>query len=128
MLSQPGDARSPSRYMRSEIRGRRSKLYRLKRLTPSPHCYAVKLFHAVAWKRDKWHESVTGGCRLLTLNPFAALLAVIPEPLLGQLPTAYDWTGAAIFSIRWVCPGTADYRLLVPGTVATGLGACCCRL
>src|SRR5215471_7935945 len=36
---------------------------------------------------------------LLSLNPFAALLAVIREPLLGQLPTVYDWTAAAIFSI-----------------------------
>ncbi|HMF24763.1 MAG TPA: ABC transporter permease [Pseudolabrys sp.] len=36
---------------------------------------------------------------LLTLNPFAALLAVVREPLLGQLPTIDDWTTAAVFSI-----------------------------
>jgi lipopolysaccharide transport system permease protein len=36
---------------------------------------------------------------LLFLNPFAALLAVVREPLLGQLPTINDWTAAAIFSI-----------------------------
>jgi ABC-type polysaccharide/polyol phosphate export permease len=35
---------------------------------------------------------------LLSLNPFAALLAVVREPLLGQLPAAYDWTIAALFS------------------------------
>jgi lipopolysaccharide transport system permease protein len=36
---------------------------------------------------------------LLALNPLAALLAVVREPLLGQLPTFYDWTTAAVFSI-----------------------------
>jgi len=36
---------------------------------------------------------------LLFLNPFAALLAVVREPLLGQLPSIYDWTAAAIFAI-----------------------------
>jgi ABC-type polysaccharide/polyol phosphate export permease len=36
---------------------------------------------------------------LLSLNPLAALLAVVREPLLGQLPTVYDWTAAAVFSI-----------------------------
>jgi|SRR5215468_8576322 len=36
---------------------------------------------------------------LLTLNPFAALLAVVREPLLGQLPTVDDWTIAVVFSI-----------------------------
>jgi ABC-type polysaccharide/polyol phosphate export permease len=36
---------------------------------------------------------------LLFLNPFAALLAVVREPLLGELPTNYDWIAAAIFSI-----------------------------
>jgi ABC-type polysaccharide/polyol phosphate export permease len=36
---------------------------------------------------------------LLFLNPFVVLLAVIREPLLGQLPTIYDWTAAALFSI-----------------------------
>jgi len=36
---------------------------------------------------------------LLFLNPFAALLAVVREPLLGQLPSIYDCTAAAIFSI-----------------------------
>jgi ABC-type polysaccharide/polyol phosphate export permease len=36
---------------------------------------------------------------LLSLNPFAALLAVVREPLLGQLPTFDDWTTAATLSI-----------------------------
>jgi lipopolysaccharide transport system permease protein len=36
---------------------------------------------------------------LLSLNPFSALLAVVREPLLGQLPTIYDWTVAAVFAI-----------------------------
>ena len=35
---------------------------------------------------------------LLSLNPFAALLAVVREPLLGQFPTLDDWAGAVIFS------------------------------
>src|SRR5215472_373134 len=36
---------------------------------------------------------------LLFLNPFAALLAVVREPLLGQLPSIYDWAAAVIFSL-----------------------------
>jgi len=36
---------------------------------------------------------------LLSLNPFAALLAVVREPLLGQLPTVGEWTAACLFSI-----------------------------
>jgi ABC-type polysaccharide/polyol phosphate export permease len=48
------------------------------------------------WKPD---QIPPGEHYLLSLNPFAALLAVVREPLLGQLPTLYDWTTAAIFSI-----------------------------
>jgi ABC-type polysaccharide/polyol phosphate export permease len=36
---------------------------------------------------------------LLSLNPLAAVLAVVCEPLLGQLPTLHEWVSAAIFSI-----------------------------
>jgi lipopolysaccharide transport system permease protein len=36
---------------------------------------------------------------LLSLNPFASLLAVVREPLLGQLPTLHDWLSATIFSV-----------------------------
>jgi ABC-type polysaccharide/polyol phosphate export permease len=36
---------------------------------------------------------------LLSLNPFAALLAVVREPLLGQFPTLNDWESAVIFSL-----------------------------
>jgi ABC-type polysaccharide/polyol phosphate export permease len=50
----------------------------------------------VLWKPD---QIPPGEHYLLSLNPFAALLAVVREPLLGQLPTLYDWTAAAIFSI-----------------------------
>jgi ABC-type polysaccharide/polyol phosphate export permease len=50
----------------------------------------------VLWKPD---QIPPGNYYLLSLNPFAALLAVVREPLLGQLPTLYDWTAAAIFSI-----------------------------
>ncbi len=50
----------------------------------------------VLWKPD---QIPPGKYYLLSLNPFAALLAVVREPLLGQLPTLYDWTAAAIFSI-----------------------------
>jgi ABC-type polysaccharide/polyol phosphate export permease len=50
----------------------------------------------VLWKPD---QIPADQHYLLSLNPFAALLAVVREPLLGQLPTVYDWTTAAIFSI-----------------------------
>jgi ABC-type polysaccharide/polyol phosphate export permease len=50
----------------------------------------------VLWKPDQIPPSQQ---YLLTLNPFAALLAVVREPLLGQLPTLSDWITAAIFSI-----------------------------
>jgi ABC-type polysaccharide/polyol phosphate export permease len=50
----------------------------------------------ILWKPDQIPPDKT---YLLFLNPFAALLAVVREPLLGQLPTIYDWTTAAIFSI-----------------------------
>src|SRR5258708_24361315 len=39
---------------------------------------------------------------LLSLIPFAALLAVVREPLLGQLPTVDDWIAAGVFSIGGV--------------------------
>jgi ABC-type polysaccharide/polyol phosphate export permease len=50
----------------------------------------------VLWKpeqipADKQH--------FLSLNPFAAMLAVVREPLLGQLPTLHDWLSAVMFSI-----------------------------
>ena len=35
----------------------------------------------------------------LLLNPFAALLAVVREPLLGQLPSISDWLIAVTFSV-----------------------------
>jgi lipopolysaccharide transport system permease protein len=50
----------------------------------------------VLWKPD---QIPPDAYYLLSLNPFAALLAVVREPLLGQLPTLYDWIAAAIFSI-----------------------------
>jgi lipopolysaccharide transport system permease protein len=50
----------------------------------------------VLWKPD---QIPPGEHYLLSLNPFAALLAVVREPLLGQLPTLYDWIAAAIVSI-----------------------------
>ena len=50
----------------------------------------------VLWKPD---QIPADKHYLLSLNPLAALLAVVREPLLGQLPTAYDWTAAALFSI-----------------------------
>src|SRR5262252_6657953 len=64
LLSQPGDARSPSRCMRSETRGQRSKRHRLNRLTTSPHCFAVKLFMLLrrgvtsGTKRNRWPPCV----------------------------------------------------------------------
>jgi lipopolysaccharide transport system permease protein len=36
---------------------------------------------------------------LLSFNPFASLLAVVREPLLGQLPTLHDWLSATLFSV-----------------------------
>jgi len=50
----------------------------------------------ILWKPD---QIPPGKQYLLYLNPFAALLAVVREPLLGQLPTSYEWTAAAMFSI-----------------------------
>jgi ABC-type polysaccharide/polyol phosphate export permease len=50
----------------------------------------------VLWKPDQIPPDAH---YLLSLNPFAALLAVVREPLLGQLPTLYDWIAAATFSI-----------------------------
>jgi lipopolysaccharide transport system permease protein len=35
----------------------------------------------------------------LLLNPFAALLALVREPLLGQIPSLADWLIAITFSI-----------------------------
>src|SRR5262249_51476 len=50
----------------------------------------------IFWKPD---QIPPGKQYLLYLNPFAALLAVVREPLLGQLPSIYDWTAAVIFSL-----------------------------
>jgi len=50
----------------------------------------------VLWKPD---QIPADQHYLLSLNPFAALLAVVREPLLGQFPTINDWAAAAIFSI-----------------------------
>lgn len=50
----------------------------------------------VLWKPDQISPDKH---YLLSLNPFAALLAVVREPLLGQIPTADDWITAAVFSI-----------------------------
>ena len=50
----------------------------------------------VLWKPD---QIPADKYYLLSLNPFAALLAVVREPLLGQLPTVDDWTVATVFSI-----------------------------
>ena len=50
----------------------------------------------VLWKPD---QIPADKYYLLSLNPFAALLAVVREPLLGQLPTIDEWTVAAVFSI-----------------------------
>src|SRR5215467_1441526 len=50
----------------------------------------------VLWKPD---QIPADQHYLLSLNPFAALLAVVREPLLGQLPTVDDWTIAVVFSI-----------------------------
>jgi len=50
----------------------------------------------VLWKPDQIPADQN---YLLFLNPFAALLAVVREPLLGELPTICDWTAAAAFSI-----------------------------
>jgi ABC-type polysaccharide/polyol phosphate export permease len=50
----------------------------------------------VLWKPD---QIPADQHYLLSLNPFAVLLAVVREPLLGQLPTAYDWIAAAAFSL-----------------------------
>jgi ABC-type polysaccharide/polyol phosphate export permease len=50
----------------------------------------------VLWKPD---QIPADQHYLLSLNPFAALLAVVREPLLGQLPAVDDWITAAAFSI-----------------------------
>ena len=50
----------------------------------------------VLWKPD---QIPADKYYLLSLNPFAALLAVVRDPLLGQLPTVDDWTVATVFSI-----------------------------
>src|SRR5215470_12497384 len=50
----------------------------------------------ILWKPD---QIPADEYYLLSLNPFAALLAIVREPLLGQLPTVDDWTVATIFSI-----------------------------
>lgn len=50
----------------------------------------------VLWKPD---QIPPGQHYLLSLNPFAAMLAVVREPLLGQLPTLYDWIASTAFSL-----------------------------
>jgi ABC-type polysaccharide/polyol phosphate export permease len=50
----------------------------------------------VLWKPD---QVPPDSHYLVSLNPLAALLAVVRDPLLGQLPTALDWATAAVFSI-----------------------------
>jgi lipopolysaccharide transport system permease protein len=50
----------------------------------------------ILWKPDQLPPDKQ---YLLVLNPFAALLAVVREPLLGQVPTIYDWIASALFSI-----------------------------
>jgi ABC-type polysaccharide/polyol phosphate export permease len=50
----------------------------------------------VLWKPD---QIPADQHYLLSLNPFAALLAVVREPLLGQLPTVDDWIAATAFSL-----------------------------
>lgn len=35
---------------------------------------------------------------LLTFNPFAMLINVVREPLMGQIPSVSDWTSAILFS------------------------------
>jgi len=50
----------------------------------------------VLWKPD---QIPLDEHHLLALNPLAALLAVVREPLLGQLPTVSDWITAATVSI-----------------------------
>jgi ABC-type polysaccharide/polyol phosphate export permease len=50
----------------------------------------------VMWKPDQIPPDQR---YLLALNPFAALLAVVREPLLGQFPTVYEWGSAVIFAV-----------------------------
>jgi len=54
------------------------------------------LITPVLWKPD---QIPPDKYYLLALNPFAALLAVVRDPLLGQLPTIDDWISATVFSI-----------------------------
>jgi lipopolysaccharide transport system permease protein len=50
----------------------------------------------ILWKPD---QVQLDSHYLVSLNPLAALLAVVRDPLLGQLPTVGDWTTAAVVSI-----------------------------
>jgi len=50
----------------------------------------------VLWKPDQIPPDKQ---YFLALNPFAALMAVVREPVLGQLPTLYDWLSAALFAV-----------------------------
>jgi len=50
----------------------------------------------ILWKPD---QIPPGKEYILSMNPFAALLAVTREPLLGRLPSSGEWLSAAAFSI-----------------------------
>ena len=50
----------------------------------------------ILWKPD---QLLFQNPYFLLLNPFAALLAVVREPLLGQIPSLSNWFIAAIFSV-----------------------------
>jgi homopolymeric O-antigen transport system permease protein len=49
----------------------------------------------VMWKP----EQIPADSQILLLNPFAALLAIVREPLLGQYPPLRDWLVAIVFSL-----------------------------
>jgi ABC-type polysaccharide/polyol phosphate export permease len=50
----------------------------------------------VLWKPD---QIPADKHYLLSLNPLAALLAVVREPLLGQMPSLSEWLSAVTFSV-----------------------------
>ena len=50
----------------------------------------------VLWKPDQIPASHQ---HLLTFNPFAALLAIVRDPLLGQVPFLQDWLVAILFAV-----------------------------
>ena len=49
----------------------------------------------VIWKPDQLGPRV----RLLPLNPFFDLLDIVRAPLLGEVPAAMTWVGAALYSV-----------------------------